>query len=160
RNDALEGADLLFVDEDVGVVELAGDRFGVGDEVRREVPAVELHPLNDFHLGVVRLALFDGDDAVHAHFFHRVGDVLADFLVVVARDAGDLGDALAVLGVDLLGDLLELLDDALHALLDAADDRHRIVPGRNGAEPFAEDELGQDGGGGGAVPGDVGRLGG
>ena len=44
-------------------------------------------------------------------------------------------------------------------LVDAALDLHRVVAGGHQLDPFAVDGLGQDGGGGGAVAGDVGGLG-
>src|SRR3974390_2335060 len=43
RQQVFETADFLLVDQDVGVFEPAFHRFGVGDEVRRQVALVELH---------------------------------------------------------------------------------------------------------------------
>jgi hypothetical protein len=54
------------VDEHEALVELDLHVVGVGDEVGREVAAVELHALDDGDLGLEALALFDGDDAVLA----------------------------------------------------------------------------------------------
>ena len=56
--------------------------------------------------------------------------------------------------------LLELGDDVLDGLLDAALHEHRVDAGDDGAEAFVEDRFGQHGGGGGAVAGDVAGLGG
>ena len=47
-----------------------------------------------------------------------------------------------------------------HGLVDAALDLHRVVPGGHELGALAVDGLGQHGGGGGAVTGDVGGLGG
>ena len=41
-------------DEDVGVLERRLHALGVGDEVRREVAAVELHALDDVERGLER----------------------------------------------------------------------------------------------------------
>jgi hypothetical protein len=71
--------------------------LGVGDEVRREVAAVELHALDDLERGLEALGLFDRDDAVLADLLHRLGDDLADGLVAVGRDGADLGDVLVAL---------------------------------------------------------------
>ena len=57
----------------------------IGDEVRREVAAVELHAFDPLDLGAEALAFFDGDDAVLADLFHGLGEHLADFAVAVAR---------------------------------------------------------------------------
>ena len=46
----LHRRDLLLVDEDVGVLEDGFHALGVGDEVGREVAAVELHALDDLEL--------------------------------------------------------------------------------------------------------------
>ena len=81
------------------------DCFLIGDEVRRQVAAIELHALHDDDFGVGRLAFLDRDDAVGgADLLHRLGQLLADFGVVVGGDGGDFGDFLVVLVVDLLGD--------------------------------------------------------
>ena len=55
---------------------------------------------------------------------------------------------------------LELLDDGLDGLVDAALELHRVGAGGDVLEALAEDRLGEHGGGGGAVAGDVGGLGG
>ena len=69
--------------------------LGIGDEVRREIAAIELHAFDDFELGFERLRLFYGDDAVFADFLHGLGNDLADGLVIVGRDGADLGDHFA-----------------------------------------------------------------
>ena len=54
RQHRLQGGQLLLVDEDVGVLELGHHLLGVGDEVGREIAAVELHALDDVELGLER----------------------------------------------------------------------------------------------------------
>ena len=66
--------------------------LGVGDEIGREIAAVELHALDDLDLGVERLGLLDRDHAFIADLLHRLGDHLADLGVAVRRDGADLGD--------------------------------------------------------------------
>ena len=107
----------------------ASMRSGIGDEVRREVAAVELHALDDFERRLGRLALLDRDDAFLADLLHRLGEHRADLLVAVGADGADLRDLLRVLG--RLGQLLERLDDGLDGLVDAALDLHRVVAGRD-----------------------------
>ena len=92
-----------------GALELRRHLLGVGDEVGRDVAAVELHALDDFELGLEALGLLDRDDALVADLLHRLGDDLADFGVAIGGDGADLGD-LVVRG-DLLGLRLELGDD-------------------------------------------------
>ena len=92
REQVLHRADLLFVDQDVGVLERSFHALGIGDEVGREVAAVELHAFDDFQLGLERLRLFDGDDAVFADLLHRFGNDLADGLVIVGRNGANLRD--------------------------------------------------------------------
>src|SRR5439155_18150965 len=102
REQVLHGADFLFVDEDVGVLERGFHALGIGDEVRRQVAAVELHALDDFELGLERLGLFHGDDAIFADLLHGLGDDLADGLVIVGGDGADLGDHVAGDGLGIL----------------------------------------------------------
>src|SRR5205814_5568293 len=131
--------------------ELGDHLLGVGDEVRRDVAAVELHALDDFDLGVERLGLFDRNDALVADLLHRVGDHLADLLVAVGRDGPDLRD----LGgrADLLGAVLDVLEDRGDGDIDAALEVHRVHAGGNGLGAFLDDRCGKHGRGGGAVTG-------
>src|SRR4051812_25854831 len=153
RQQLLEARQLLFVDQDVGVIHVDAHLVGIGDEVRRDVAAVELHALDDFKLGLQALGLFNRDDAFVADPLHGVGEELADFGVAVGRDGADLGDFL-VRG-DLLGVLLQLRDDVLDREVDAALQIHRVHAGGDRLGAFLHDRLGENGGGGGAVTGEV-----
>ena len=157
REQLLQARELLLVDEDVGVFHLRPHLVGIGDEVRRDVAAVELHAFDDVELGLQALRLFDRDDAFVADLLHRLGEELADLLVAVGRDGADLGDL--VVGGDLLGVLLEVLDDGLDREVDAALEVHRVHAGGNRLGAFLDDGGGEHGRGGGAVAGDVGGLG-
>ena len=96
----------------------------------------------------MRLGFFDRDDAVLADLVHRLGDDLADRLVVVRRDGADLGDHVAA---DRLRHLLQLGGDRFDGLLDAALDVHRVRAGDDVLRAFAVDRLREHGRGGGAV---------
>ena len=52
RQQFLQARELLLVDQDVGVVHLDAHLVGVGDEVGRDVAAVELHALDDVEFGL------------------------------------------------------------------------------------------------------------
>ena len=73
RDEVLDARDLLFVNQDVGVVQFAGHARGVRDEVGAEVAAVELHAFDPLDFGGERLAFVDGDDAVLADLLHSRG---------------------------------------------------------------------------------------
>src|SRR6185437_7847330 len=90
RQEVLHGADLLFVDQDVGIVEHDFKTLGVGDEVGAEVAAIELHAVDGLKAGVHGLGLFDGDNAVLADDLDGVGNDVADFLVAVGGNGADL----------------------------------------------------------------------
>ena len=147
---------LLLVEENEGVIELGRHAVCVGDKVGRHVATVELHALDNLELGLHALGLFDGDDAVGANLLHRLGDEVTDGLVAVGRDGADLADLLGIAGG--LGRLLDLGDDRLDAGVDATLERHGVVAGRDKLHAFAEDGLGEDRRGGGAVAGHIGRL--
>ncbi len=123
----LDVGDLLLVHEDVSVFEHALHRLRVRDEIRREIPAIELHPLDDLKFGFEALALFDGDHAVFADLLHCVGQDIADFGVAVRGHGADLGDGL--LGLALDGHLLEFSNDVLDCLVHAALHFDRIDAG-------------------------------
>src|SRR5262245_3551462 len=156
RGQVADRRDLLFVHEDVRVLQLRLHRLRVGDEVRGHVAAVELHALDELVVRVGRLALLDGQDAVLADARHGLGDDLADRVVVVRGDRGDVLQILLVLDRD--GHALELGDDVLNGFFDAPLHEHRVGPGDDGPQALVVDGLGQHGRGGGAVAGNVARL--
>jgi len=80
------------MDQHVGVFENRFHRRRIGDEVGREIAAIELHAFDPLDLGAQALAFVDGDHAVLAHLVQGVGQQLADFGVVVGGDGADLGD--------------------------------------------------------------------
>src|SRR5208282_5532794 len=55
----LEIADLLLVDQDIGVLQLGFHRLGVGHEVRGEIALVELHAFDDVEAGLNGLGFLD-----------------------------------------------------------------------------------------------------
>src|SRR5579883_3475445 len=101
RQHGLQARQLLLMQKDVRVLELGHHLLGVGDEVGREIAAVELHALDDLELRLEALGLLDRDHALVADLVHRLGDHLADLDLAVGRNRADLGD-LIVRG-DLLG---------------------------------------------------------
>ena len=130
-------------------------RSAIGDEVRREIAAVELHTFDNFEQRVHRLRLFDGDDAVFADLVHRFGDDRADRLVAVGRNRADLCDRVAG---NRLRKRCDLSDDFGNCLFDAAFERHRVCTGGNRADAFLEDRLCENRRGRRAVTGDVAGL--
>ncbi len=156
-------ADFLFVDQDVSVLERNFHALGIGHKVRREIPTIKLHALDNIQLGLKRLGFFNGDDAILAHLLHSLGNNVPNSFVVVGADCADLGDHVAG---DGLGEFVQLALDAVaffveaaanggDGLLDAAFHGHRVGAGCDGLYAFAVDRLGQNGGGGGAVAGNI-----
>jgi hypothetical protein len=150
--EVLHRGDLLVRQQDVRLLEHALHPLGVGDEVGRDVALVEAHPLDQLELHAEGLGFLHRDDAVLAHPVHGLGDLLAD-LGVAGGDRGHVGDL--VLGLDLLGLVLDGLNGRLDPALDAPLEGHRVGPGRDVPEPLLHHGLGQHGGRGGAVAGDV-----
>ena len=157
RQQLVQRGELLLVDQDVGVVHFNAHLVGVGDEVGRDVAAVELHALDDVEFGLERLGFLNRDDALVADLLHGIRQELADFGVAVGGDGADLGDFL-VRG-DLLGVLDEVGDHGFHRQIDTALQVHRVHAGGNRLGAFTDDRSRQNGRGGGAVAGSVGRLG-
>src|SRR5262249_36608633 len=157
REQLVEAGELLLVDEDVRILHLHAHLIRVGDEVGRDVAAVELHALDHVKLGLERFGLLDRDHALVADLLHRLGEEAADLAVAVGRNRADLGDLLV--GGDLLRVLLEVIDDGFDREVDAALEIHRIHAGGHRLGSFLDDRGGEHGGGGGAVTGDVRGLG-
>src|SRR5881628_2565474 len=158
RQHVLHHAELLLVDEDDGVLQYHVHPLRIRHEVGREVAPVELHALDHLEGGLHRLGFFDGDDAILADLLHGFGDQVADRLVVVGGDRGDLGDLLLILGG--LGHMLQLLDHHVDRLLDTPLQGHRVRARGHVLETPAEDRLGENGGRGRPVARHVRGLGG
>ena len=157
RDDVGGGRDLLVVDQDVRLLDLGFHVLGIGDEVGRDVAAVELHAFDVLGLELQALGFLDGDDAVLADLVHHLGDQVAD-LLVLGRDGGDGGDLF--LGLDGDGLLGDGLGDGLGGGFDAALEHHRVGAGGQVLQAVGDHGVGQHGGGGRAVAGDVIGLGG
>ena len=153
REHGLKRRELLLVDEDIGVLELGQHLLGVGDEIGREIAAIELHALDDVELGLRGLRLLDRDHALVADLLHRVGDHLADRLVAVGRDRADLGDLVG--GLHFLSAAFDVFDDRRRRDIDAALEIHRIHAGGDQLEALLHDRGGQHRRGGRAVAGIV-----
>src|SRR6185369_6365599 len=156
RKQILHGADFLLVDQDAHVLEDAFHTIRIGDEVGREVAAVELHAFHDFEGGLHRLGFLDGDDAILADLLHGFGDDAADLLVVVGGDGADLRDHVAL---DVARELLDLFDGHFDGALNAALEGGGAGACGDSLDAFTEDSLSEHGGGGGAIAGDVAGLG-
>src|SRR6202035_3926391 len=158
RQHRLQAREFLLVQQDVGVLELRDHLLAVGDEIGRQVTAVELHALDDVNFAFERLVLLDGDDALVADLLHRLCNHLADRGIAIGRDGADLGDLGG--GRDRLGSLHKVLDHRGHRKIDAALQVHRIHASGNRLGAFPNDRLRKHGGSGGAVAGGVVGLGG
>ena len=149
--------DLLLVDQDVGVFEHALHRVRIGDEVRREVAAVELHAFDPFDFGLQALAFVDGDHAVLADLFHRVGEQIRRFRGRCWRRSRPTL-AISSLFLILIDIFFSFSVMSATAFSMPCFICTGLTPATTALQAFVEDRFGQHGGGGGAVAGDVARL--
>jgi hypothetical protein len=155
RQQVLHVRELLLVNEHERVLEHGFHSLRVGDEVGRQVSAIELHALDHVEGRLERLRLLDGDDAVLADLLHRFRDDLADRLVAVRGDGAHLRDHVSG---DRRGQFLDLLGHHRDGLVDPALERHRVGPGGDVLRPLADDRLRQHCRGGRPVTSDIGGL--
>ena len=127
------------MEQDIGLLELGVHLVGIGDEVGRQVAAVELHAFDDFELRVEALCFLDRDHALVADLLHGVGDHLADRRLAVGRYGADLGDLFRAL--DLLRALLEVFHDDADRQVDAAPEVHRVHARGDRLGAFPDDGL-------------------
>src|SRR5437667_5882737 len=153
REQVLQAADFLFVNQYVAVLQLDFHRLGVGDEVGRQVTFVELHAFDHIERRVNGLGFLNRDGSVFADLIHRVGDDFADLRVPVRRNGGHLLDFLFVF--DLLGNFVELCHGGVHGLLNAALDADGVCARGDKLQAFPINGFGQDRRGGGAIAGRV-----
>src|SRR6266487_1849438 len=149
REQVFQAADFLFVNQDVGVLQLDFHRLGVGDEVRGQVTFVELHALDHVERRVNGLGFLHRDGSVFADLVHRVGDDFADLRVPVRRDGGHLLDFLFVF--DLLGNLVQVGHCGVHGFLNPALDADGVCARSDKLQAFPINGFGQHRRRGGAI---------
>ena len=153
RQQRLQIAELLFVDEDQRVLQFRAHLVGIGDEIGAEIATVELHAFDDLEFGLGSLGFLDRDHALVADLLHGPGDHLADRGIAIGGDGADLRDLLRRL--HFLGACLDVLDDRGHRDVDAALEVHRVHTGGDQLGAFAQDRGCEHGRGGGAVAGEI-----
>src|SRR5690242_8844129 len=72
--------------------ELSHHLLGIGDEIGRDVAAVELHAFDYVELAVETFGLLDRDHALVADLLHGLGNHVADRLLAIGGNGADLGD--------------------------------------------------------------------
>ena len=157
RQHGLERGELLLVQEDINVLQFSDHLVGVGDEVGREIAAVELHAFDDIEFALGGLGFLDGDDTLVANFLHRFCDHVTNRRLTIGGNSTNLTNFFGRL--DLLRALLDVLDGDRDGHVDAALQVHRVHAGGHVLGTLADDRLGEHGGGGGAVAGQVVGLG-
>src|SRR5512135_2451684 len=157
RQQVAHRRDLLVVQQQVRVLQHHLLLVAAVDEVRREEAPVELHALDHLELVGQPFAVLDRDHAFFADLLHRLGDHLADCLVVVGRDRRDLRDFGARRAGP--GEPLEIDDDRFDGEADAALEVHRVHAGGDVLHALGDDAGGEHDGGSGAVAGHLGGLG-
>ena len=64
--------------------------LGVGHKIRREIPVIELHPLDDIERGLGGSRFFHRDRAFRSDLLHRVRHHFADGGIVMRGNRRDL----------------------------------------------------------------------
>ena len=148
RQEVRQGGDLVADEQYCGVVQHGVVGLFFRSEVRGKVALIKGNAFGDIDGGVDSLGFLDGDNAVLAHLVHGTGNHLAD-LRVAGGDGSYLRDFRG--GVDRGGAGLELLDGLFGRCCDAAVKLDWVGAGRDVAQAFEDERLGQQGSGGGAV---------
>ncbi|MNI28848.1 hypothetical protein D3C73_826460 [compost metagenome] len=139
--DFLGAADFLIGDQDVRVLQNSFHFVRIGDHVRGNVAAVELHTFNHFKLSQEAAGFFNGDNAVFAHFFHSFRNQLAHF-VVSSGDSRYLSDRLGIF--DWLSDVLQFSYSCFNRFVDPFADNHRVRACSYVLQAFADHRLSQN----------------
>ena len=156
REERLELPELLLEDQNVWAFQIDDHLLRVGDEVGRDITAVELHAFNHIQLGLDAFGLFNCNDALLADLLHRLGDHFADLGFAIGGNRTNLRGLRR--GGDLFCALLKFRDNGNNRFVDSATQIHRVQTGRNGLNALADDRLRQHGRGRRAVAGEGSRL--
>ena len=134
-------ADLLFEEQDQRFLEDGLHLLGVGDEVWRQIAAVDAHPFDHFHHRLGSLGFLDRCRALRADLFERVGNGLADPGIVVSGDRRDLDSLLVVRNRSR--QLFEVRDDRVERAIESALQVDRAGAGGDVSHAFGEYRSGQ-----------------
>ena len=156
RYHRLQVAQLLVIEQNIRIVELAVHFFRIGDEIRRQVTAVKLHAFNHFQFGFQPFGIFNRNYAFVADFFHRLRQIFADRAVAVGGNGADLGNFFR--SFDRFRARFDVGDNRVNRHVDTAFQIHRVHAGGYRLAAFVDDGFGQNGRGRGAVAGLVGGL--
>ena len=97
--------------------------FRIGDEIGRNITAVELHTFHILGLELEAFGFFDGNNAVFTDLVHHLSDQLADG-AVLGGDGGDIPDFFFSGDFDRLG--ADPISDCLGGGFDTAFEQHRV----------------------------------
>ncbi|EOC41948.1 hypothetical protein NM2001068_2139 [Neisseria meningitidis 2001068] len=145
RQQVADVADFFVKQQYKRIVQSSDLFFSIVDEVRGQVAAVELHTFNHVQLVFQRFAVFNGNHAFFADFFHRFGDNRADLFVRVGGNRADLGDFFG--SIARFGDVFQLVNQSGDGFVDTAFQVGRIHTCGNIFHAFGNDGLCQYGGG-------------
>ena len=148
RQQLLNVCNGLLGEEDQRLIHNSFHLLGVGNHVRRQVAAVELHTLDNLGGGQTGLGLLNGDNALGGDLIHCVCDQLAD-LVAAGRNCCNASDVAGA--VDLLGIFLNCCNSCLNRLGNALTHYHRVCACCDILHALLNHCLSQNGCGGGTV---------
>ena len=96
RHQCLQPGQLLFVVQNVRIVELDQHLLGIGHKIGRNESSIELHAFDNLQFGRKCLGFLDSDRAFVADLLHGICQETADFLVAVGRNRRYLRDLIAL----------------------------------------------------------------
>ena len=131
--------DLLVIQEHVRIFNFRTHVFLVVDEVRRQIPTIELHAFNNIQFIFEAATFFNRDNTFFTNFVHRLSDDVTHLRVAIGRYATHLRDCGVV--VTGLGQFLKLSNCSYYSLVDATLEVHRVHPRCNQFKSFIQDGL-------------------
>ena len=141
-------ADFAIGDQDVRIGQNGFHFVRIGDHVRRNVTAVELHAFYNLQIRAHAFGFFNSDNTVFAYFFHSFSNQLADFFVSCGNRS-NLSDS--ILRFHFLGSFANFFYQSSNGFLNALFQNHRISAGGDIAHAFVNHSLSQNGSRRGAV---------
>src|SRR5258708_25469998 len=152
--DILHSGDLLIVDQDIRILQFRLQFFAVGNEIRRDITAIELHTFYYVNGSIGSFGFFYGDNAFFAYFSESLCDELADGVVIVGRDRSNLFDLPGIVA-NRLGLSTKVFYYFCDSFVDTAFQIHGICAGSYVLQSFADDRLSQYRGSSRSVAGDI-----
>ena len=157
-NQRLGTANLIFVNQNPTIIELDNLIVDIGDEMRRQISSLKLHPLHQLNLSGNLTTFLNGNHPILTNLQQGVSKYFSNFLIIITSNRGHSLNSFAIVSPDRLCQLLQFSDHGINRFLHTTTESHRITAAGDITQTVTKNRLCQNRSGRRPVTGNVTRL--